>query len=449
MKNFPDARQVVLYGMLTMCGLACAQANQETARVQSSFQGTLSIRPEIDPSTDYHDFEILVAADNAGEPDTLGYAVTDSSGQFSMQVDSPARGVYRLFISRRGQILASGQIAVAQGDSASLVVAFPLNGRNLRIRSRENSSLQAYQNIMAQHEQALFKLVQGQVYDEEKVRLRIMQTTMILWNLQQTFPSSMGSELATAQAIILGTGWEDSVVVARMRLMPGSNGHFGTAARAARQAEARQNGHSAALTLLDELTEKAETITHQAEIASERVIAHQDSMEFVEALAVTQTMQVTFADTPWAVWAEQAAYEIQYLRPGMKAPEFAVQDIQGDSLKLQDMKGKYVILEFYRPEDDVYRRELPGRNDILETFGTNQVEIISISMQPDTLLNTGFFEEHIVPGRHVYGAQEVAERYNARGPTVRYLINPEGILIDKYVGGTMANIHEYMKSIME
>lgn len=449
MNKFVGTRHTVLYSMLTICGLSCAQAEQESTRIRSSFQGSLSIRTEVDPSKDYHGFEVLVAADNAGEPDTLGYAVTDSSGQFSMQVHSPERGVYRLFISRRGQILASGQIAIAQDDSASLVVAFPLYGRSLRIRSRENSSLQAYQNILEQHEQSLLELVKSQVYDEETVRRRVQQTTMILWDLQQTFPSSMGGELAAAQALIIGTGWEDSVVVARMRMLPPSNERFGTAARAARQAEARRNGHIAAMALLDELAEKAETVIHQAEIASERVIAHQDSMEFNDALAVTWAMQKTFADTPWAVWAEQAAYEIQYLRPGMKAPEFAVRDIQGDSLKLQDLKGKHVILEFYRPEDEIYQRELPGRKDILDMFGTDKVEIVSISIHPDTLMNEGFFEDHSIPGRHVYGAKEVVKMYNVGRTTTRYLIDPEGKLVGKYLGGTMAAIHEYMGSVLK
>ena len=77
----------------------------------------LSIRAEVDPSTDYRGFEVLVAGDIAGEPDTLGYAITDSTGSFSMQVRAPGRGVYRLIISRLGQIQASGQMAIAEGDS--------------------------------------------------------------------------------------------------------------------------------------------------------------------------------------------------------------------------------------------------------------------------------------------------------------------------------------------
>ncbi|MCY4158793.1 MAG: hypothetical protein OXF48_04215, partial [Bacteroidetes bacterium] len=59
----------------------------------------------------------------------------------------------------------------------------------------------------------------------------------------------------------------------------------------------------------------------------------------------------------------------------------------------------------------------------------------------------GFFEERVVPGRHVYGGQEVAQKYNINVLPTRYLIDPEGNLINKYVGGTMAAIHEYMVAL--
>lgn len=444
------SNQFVLYCMIFgMLGLSCAQAEQVPEQVTSSFEGTLSIRPEIDPSTDYRGFEVLVAHSRFGEPDTLGYAVSDSTGRFSMQVNAPARGVYGFIISRLGQIQASGQIAIAHGDSASMVAAFPLRGRNLRILSPENVSIQAYQNLRAQHEQAMLKLIQSEVYREEQVRSRVAQTTMLLWDLQTTFPNSMGAELAAAEAILMGTGWEDSVVVERMHTLPASNQRFGDAVRAARQAKARLSGQSETLAFLDELTARVELERVRAEIASERVVAHMDSLEFKDALAVTQAIQEDYAETQWAQWAQRAAYEIQTLLPGMKAPAFAVREANGDSLRNQDLRGKYVILEFYRPEDDLYQRELPGRNDVMEMLGPEQLEIVSISMQPDTLVNEAFFEERVVPGRHVYGGQEIAQTYNVNVLPTRYLIDPEGNLIDKYVGGTMAVLHEYMVELLQ
>lgn len=445
-----NMRQAVLYCVIAVIsGLSCARAEQSPSPVQSSFEGTISIRPEVDPSKDYRGFGVLVAQSEDGEPDTLGYAVTDSSGYFSMQVTAPERGMYGLFISRVGQILASGRIIIADGDSASLVAAFPLNGRTMRIRSLENSAWQAYQNTLAQHERELVELVQSGAYEEEVVSARFSQTTTILWDLQQTFPNSLAGELAAAEAIVMGSGWNDSLAVARMRELSSSNARFTDAARSARHAQARLAGQSAALALLDEVTERAESSAQRAEITSERVLAYMDSSQFDAALAVAKSMQEEFVGTQWATWAERAAYEIQNLLPGMEAPNFAVRDASGDSLSLQDLRGKHVILEFYRPEDDLYQRELPGRNNIFTVLGADQVEIVSISMQPDTLVNEGFFEERVAPGRHVYGGQDVAQQYNIHVLPTRYVIDPRGNLVNKYVGGTMAALYEYMVGLSE
>ena len=87
------------------------------------------------------------------------------------------------------------------------------------------------------------------------------------------------------------------------------------------------------------------------------MLAHIDSSQFDAAIEVAQTMQENFVDTQWATWAERATYEIQNLLPGMEAPNFAVRDANGDSLSLQDLRGKHVILEFYRPR----RRPVPAR----------------------------------------------------------------------------------------
>ncbi|MDE2770149.1 MAG: redoxin domain-containing protein [Bacteroidota bacterium] len=449
-ESVSNMRRAVLYCIIVaISGLSCARAEQSPPPVQSSFEGTITIRPEVNPSKDYRGFEVLVAQSEDGEPDTLSYAVTDSSGYFSMQVTAPVRGMYGLVISRVGQILASGRIVIADGDSASLVAAFPLNGRTMRIRSLENSAWQAYQNTLAQHEQELLELVQSGAYEEEVANARFSQTTTILWDLQQTFPNSMAGELAAAEAIVMGSGWNDSLAVARMRALPSSNVRFTDAVRSARHAQARLADQSAALALLDELTERTESSAQRAEIASERVLAHIDSSQFDAALEVAQTMQEDFVDTQWATWGERAAYEIQNLLPGMEALNFAVRDANGDSLSLRDLRGKHVILEFYRPEDDLYQRELPGRNNIFTVLGADQVEIVSISMQPDTLVNEAFFEERIAPGRHVYGGLDVAQQYNIHVLPTRYVIDPQGNLVNKYVGGTMAALYEDMVRLSE
>ena len=436
---------VLLLVTLTCPNLACAQRDKDVAQsVHSTLEGRISVKAEVDSSADYRGFEVLIAVDNEGEPDTLGYAITDSTGYFSTDIEAPERGVYALIISRRGYILKIGHLAVAEGDSAMLTVAFPIGARSMRPRSVENASWQSYQNTRLQHEQDLVELARSENYDEQAIGLRVAQTAIILWGLQEIYPGTMGAEVGAAEAVIMSAGWNDSLVVAWANTIASDHVQFSEIGRAARQATARLRGQSAALEVLDDFTQRATRDEDRAQLISERVLAHLDSLEYDAALAAAKLLQSEHADSPWAEWAERASYEIENLLPGMLAPAFTAQDTSGVEVTLADLRGKYVVLEFYRPEDDVYQREVEGRNRLIADVGHERLEILSISLQPDTVINQAFFEEREMPGIHVYGTVDLAEVYNINVVPTRYLIDPEGRMVSKYVGGAMAALYEYM-----
>ena len=426
-------------------GLACAHQDAEPELMaHSTLSGTITVRPEIDSTADYRGFEVLIAVDDQGEPDTLGYAVTDSSGFFSMEVAAPQRGVYALIVSRRGEILELGHLAVAQGDSAYLNVALPTGSASMRPRSVENAAWQAYQNTRLQHEQSLIALAQSEQYDESAVGMQMSQTAMIMWNIKDIYPGTMGAEVGAAEAVVMNAGWNDSLAVAWAAEVPVDNVQYGEVGRAVRQAVDRLKGHEAALKALDEFLARAIDDEHRAELMSERVMAHLERSEHDDALAAAERLKTEFAGSQWAQWAERASYEIQFLLPGMPAPSFIALDTAGVEVTLEDFAGQHVVLEFYRPEDDVFQRELEGRNQLIADYGDDKMEIVSISLQPDTLVNEAFFEERDLPGVHIYGTSNLARIYNVNVLPTRYLIDPEGRLVEKFVGGAMAALYEFM-----
>ena len=446
MINQSRAFLLLLFVLVTYPGLACAQQEEavEPAVVRSTLSGQITVRPEIDSTADYRGFEVLVAVDNEGEPDTLGYAITDSTGFFSMDVEVAERGVYALIVSRRGNLLELGHLAVADGDSARLNVALPMGSAPMRPRSQENAAWQAYQNARLQHDQNLIALTQSEEYDESAVSLQISQTAMILWNLRQIYDGTMGAEVASAEAVVMNAGWNDSLVVAWGADVSPENVQFGEVGRTVRQAVNRLRGPQAALEALDDYMQRATREEHRAELMSERVMAHLDHQEHAEALAAAERLSEAFPESAWAEWAARASYEIQYLLPGMAAPALTALDTAGVEVRLADLAGRYVVLEFYRPEDDVFQREVEGRNQLIADYGHDKVEFVSISLQPDTLVNEAFFEERELPGVHIYGTTNLARLYNVNVLPTRYLIDPEGRVVEKFVGGAMAALYEYM-----
>lgn len=435
--------------LLAVCslvpGLACGQEEVADApSVRSSLKGRLTVLPEVDPTPDYRGFEVLIAVSQDGLPDTLGYAVTDSTGNFAMDVTAPARGIYAIIISRSGQILKIGEIAVAEADSARLEAAFPMENRVLRVRSRENAAWMAYQNAKALNNQNLLELVQSGEYEDASVARQVQQTSTIMWTMRETFAGTMGAEMASSESVLMLAGWNDSLAVERAHQVAPDNIQYVDVVRAGRRALARLSGQDAALSFLRAASDSVGTDAARAELQAEVVVAHMDSLDYEAARREARAMQEVYSETDWATWAERALYELNHLLPGMPAPPIAVRTAPGDSLRLETLRGKPVVLEFYNPQDAVYQREYEERDGLFAD--SDHIHVLSISLEPDTLVNEALFDERVPLGTFVWAvggfASDIARRYNVNVLPTRYLIDQDGVLVAKYVRGAMAVLRE-------
>lgn len=443
---------VVLLGLVLLAG-ACRSEPEAPPVVTSYLEGRLTVDPSIDPTPDYAGFELLVASeDTSGAIDTLGYAVTDTSGAFRMTVWAPERGIYPLVVSRRGTVLAMTQLVVAEGDSAMLTAQFPLGNRLLRIRSTENAAWTAYLNTRAQHNDALMRVLQEGGYDAGVLRRQVVQASEILWSLRQNYPGTIGADVASAEAIVMLDGWADSLLLARAPEIEPENPSYVEVARAARRAKAREAGLDSALALVRRFQERAGDAETKAALQSEIVVAYADSMHRSEALQAAEEIQRAYAGTQWVPWAGRAIYEIEHLSPGMPAPSFTLTTLNRTPVSLAQLKGRFVVLEFYQPEDPEFQSQLPGRNALARALGGDALRFVSVSMQPDTLLNEAFIEGRDFPGLHVVAPlglrSEIARAYNVSALPTRVLIDRQGLIVRKYVGNTLARLQDDLVALL-
>jgi hypothetical protein len=224
-------------------------------------------------------------------------------------------------------------------------------------------------------------------------------------------------------------------------------------ARVARQAQARRDGQAAALRLLRTFQAAAPDAEAQAGIQSEVVLAHMDSLAQDSALAAARTLAADYPDTQWADWTERAIYEIETLMPGMPAPSFAVRTATGDSLRLSDLQGRVVLLEFYAPGVQAFQRELEARSALARATAEAPFALVSYSVEPDTLLNEAFLDGRDVPGLHVFAPDEPAaalpRTYNVNTLPTRYLIDREGHIAGKYVGPAMTTLQQDVLALIQ
>ncbi len=434
---------------------ACRQGEAvEADGVTSYLSGQFSVDPAIDSTRDYRDFEVLVYEESDAGLDTLGSAVTDSAGLFSVAIHAKERGIYPLVVSRRGTILKRADIAVAEGDSGSVSAVFPVDDRFFSIRSPENAALTAYRNTIIQHNKDLYTFAESAASPEAYVR-RAEQTAHILWSMRETFPGTIGAEVGAAEAIVMLPRRNDSLAVAYALQLEPSNPRYAEVARAARLAETDLSGPRGGQTVLQQMADRVPstdtTLTAALEVERIRALAEEGRRE--PALNAARALAANRPGTSWAQWAERIQYDLETLSAGMPAPPFTLTDVQGRTFSLDSLQGRLVLLEFYDPEDTGFQQELPQRNALVEAGQSLGLVTVSVSVQPDTTINAAFYEGRQFPGIGVIASggmsSPVVKKYNVSTLPRRFLIGPGGQILGVYEGPSIAAVRNDLMMMLQ
>jgi len=431
-------------GLLVLVG-AC---RQPSSSVQSHLKGRVVVDPSAASSDDYSDFRVLVLHPDGRRVDTLGHAGTARDGRFRMTITAPDRGIYSLSLwDRTGrERLGSTDYVVASGDTATLDVTLPLDQQSLRPKSPENLALRSYRNVMGMHRRMLTRRLRPDAYSFNVLVQNVRLTSSALWRLQDRYPGTYVGQFAAIQSLSFLEGWNDSLVVARARQIDPSSPRYVDVIRIARRAEARRHGHRAALDLLDTFEAQASRPQHRAGVKAVRIQAFLDSTQIEAALSAAQRLRAEHPNSQWATWARRVNYAANHLRPGMTAPNLTVQTLAGDTLSLRELRGRPVVLEYYRPGTDLYTLQCPLRNALHEVSRPDSVAFISISLEPDSLVNRAFLYNQPLPGHKVIAPQgstdPLATRYNVVHVPTWVLIDQRGTIVDQYQASALPALRQ-------
>ncbi len=441
-------RPVGLAAVLLAGAAACrpgADAPSAT-QVTSHLSGTLTA-----PDSLKGPYEVLVLNDaGAGRFDTLGYAMADPQGHFSLIVEAPDRGVFPLVIARQGRAIRVSELAVASGDSARLNATLPLGSRLLRVRSHENDAWTAYRNARVQYGRAVQEALASGDSTRAGLRTAALQTSAVLWSLRENYPGTVASEVGGAESISLLVGWDDARALQRAALVTPAEAGYAQVAEAARRAEARAHGLASAAALLERFRDAATVPETRARIQSSLVTLYLDSLKGPEAIAAADRLARDHAGTPWTQWAERARYEAGHLLPGMDAPALDVRTYPTGTVTLAALKGHPALIEFFDPTEDA-RQALATREVLLAPLAQAGLGIVAAAVTPDTLLARSFFSQFTPRGRQVVaGARTEAlpRAYNVQAFPTYILLDADGKIRGKYTGSTLLAVTEDARRLL-
>jgi len=124
---------------------------------------------------------------------------------------------------------------------------------------------------------------------------------------------------------------------------------------------------------------------------------------------------------------------------GQKAPDFKGTLVDGTPFKLDDVKGNYVLLDFWGSWCGPCRKEIPMLKSLYADYNgknfkdADNFEIVSIALEKSDKYTKKIIEQqqldwpnHIIDVNSIIMLSKYAQMYDVKDLPTKFLINPDG-----------------------
>ena len=137
------------------------------------------------------------------------------------------------------------------------------------------------------------------------------------------------------------------------------------------------------------------------------------------------------------------------IKEGLPAPDFTLNDLNGQPLSLSSLRGKYVVLDFWGSWCGWCIKGIPDMKKYYEKY-KGKLEILGIDCRDTEEKWKAAVEKHELPWLHVRNAgdPDVSILYAIQGYPTKIVVDPEG-KIAKVVVGEAPAFYEYLDELFK
>jgi peroxiredoxin len=145
--------------------------------------------------------------------------------------------------------------------------------------------------------------------------------------------------------------------------------------------------------------------------------------------------------------ASQEAANMGGLKVGAKAPDFELKTLAGDTVKLSDLKGKKVMLNFWATWCPPCKAEMPAMEEFHKQAG-DEVVILAVNIDPHLDVKAFVDENGITFPIPLDAEDKVNETYQVLSIPTTYFIDTKGNIGNKFIGAmNLDAMKQYTKDL--
>lgn len=129
---------------------------------------------------------------------------------------------------------------------------------------------------------------------------------------------------------------------------------------------------------------------------------------------------------------------------GKEAPDFTLKQFDGEEIKLSELRGKTVLVNFWASWCMPCRQEARALEESWEKYKDKDIVFIGVNVWDDNSSALSYMEKY--GGQYPHGvdpAEEIQVNYGIGGVPETYFISPSGVIIDKFNGPLTERIIDY------
>ena len=137
------------------------------------------------------------------------------------------------------------------------------------------------------------------------------------------------------------------------------------------------------------------------------------------------------------------------IKPGVVAPDFTLDHINGKPFTLSSLRGKYVVLDFWGSWCGWCIKGMPDMKKYYDKY-RGKFEIVGVDCNDSVEKWKKAVKDNELPWLHVYNkaADGTPEKYAVEGYPTKVIINPDGT-INKIIVGESQDFYNYMDELMK